>query len=285
VTDVNRGLNLGAFDQMTDQEAENFRSFYQANLGRRHRGFDFWLDEQRPDVLKRYRAYADDQAGGGRMDGGQTVTAGGFLVLYALTGYDIGIRYLTHIYQQHGLSRSQVLEVLAVAFLYNGPRGGETVADALEGFEWIEPEHPAVFPDGWAPDPDAFKSGIDYGVREVLPGEAEKMRSWYERTLGEVPRYVDFLLKYRPQLLKSWRNRYENILVELPKQVMPYTQLHWNVMRGFADGVRADVLLARAFGMSRDDVLRSIFSAQLNGGPEALTIVDQAAGDLLAEWP
>jgi hypothetical protein len=111
------------------------------------------------------------------------------------------------------------------------------------------------------------------------------MRDWYERTLGEVPRYVGFLLKHRRQLLKSWRNRYENILVELPKQIMPYTQLHSNVMRGFGHGIRENILFGRAFGMTKDQVFTSIFSAMLNAGPEALNIVDSHAGDILAaEW-
>jgi hypothetical protein len=286
MAEMNRGINLSALDTMTEEEAQQFRSFYKKNLGVSHPGFDFWIDEDRPDVLKRYRAYAEDQTRTGSLDLGKVTIVGGFLPFYALSGYREGIRFITHMYQKLGLSRSQVLEVQAVAFLYNGPRGSETVAEALDGYNWIEPEEPAKFHDNWGPDPAAFKSGIDYTVREILPGEAEKMRRWYELTLGEVPRYVDFLLRYRPQLLKSWRNRYENILVELPKQVMPYTQLHWNVMRGFGDGIRENILLARAFGMTKDQVFTSIFSSMLNAGPEALNIVDEYADDVLgADWP
>ena len=87
------------------------------------------------------------------------------------------------------------------------------------------------------------------------------------------------------RLLKSWRNRYENILFELPKQVMPYSQLHFNVMRGWADGIRESVLLARAFGMTKEQVYEPLFSPMVNTGPEAYTIVSQAAGDVLAaDW-
>jgi hypothetical protein len=203
-----------------------------------------------------------------------------------MSGYTAGIRYLVHMHQSMGFTKAQILEGLAVAFLYNGPRGSQTVAEALDGYEWIEPETPAVFFDGWAPDPDAFKTGMDFTTREVLDGELDLLDRWYLRTIGEIPPYVGFLRRHRPQLLKSWRNRYENILFELPKQVMPYSQLHFNVMRGWADGIRESVLLARAFGMTKEQVYEPLFSPMVNTGPEAYNIVQQAAGDVLAaDWP
>jgi hypothetical protein len=124
---------------------------------------------------------------------------------------------------------------------------------------------------------------MDFSTREVLDGEMELLEAWYLRTIGEIPPYVPFMREHRPRLLKSWRNRYENILVELPKQVMPYTQLHFNVMRGWGDGIRESVLLAKAFGMTKEQVYEPLFSPMINTGPEAYTIVSQAAGDVLAE--
>jgi hypothetical protein len=282
VADVNRGLDLADMDSMTGEEDENYRSFNETKLGVTHRGLTFWLDVDRPDVLKRYRAYADDQTPGG-LESVRKAGAFSFFQFYALSGYSVGIRYLVHMYQTMGFSRSQILEGLAVAFLHNGPRGSETVADALEGYEWIEPAEPVVFFDGWAPDPDAFKSGLDFSTREVLDGEMDRVEDWYQRTLGEIPEYVGFLRLHRPRMLKSFRNRYENILVELPKQVMPYSLLHYNVIRGFADGIRENVLLARAFGMTKEQTYEPLFSPMLNAGPEAMSIVSRAAGDILAE--
>ena len=101
---------------------------------------------------------------------------------------------------------------------------------------WLDVGRPAVFFDGWAADPGALRTGMDFSAREVLDGEMDLLDEWYLRTIGEIPPYVGFLRQHRPRLLKSWRNRYENILVELPKQVMPYTQLHFNVMCGWGDG-------------------------------------------------
>ena len=48
-----------------------------------------------------------------------------------------------------------------MAFLVCGPLGMDTISRALEGFEWITPDHPAPYPEGWAADPAAFSSGLD----------------------------------------------------------------------------------------------------------------------------
>ena len=131
------------------------------------------------------------------------------------------------------------------------------------------------------------KLGDQLAAMQQSQAEMELLEDWYLRTIGEIPAYVGFLRQHRPRLLKSWRNRYENILFELPKQVMPYSQLHFNVMRGWADGIRESVLLARAFGLTKEQVYEPLFSPMINTGPEAYSIVSQAAGDVLAadDWP
>src|SRR5580698_625890 len=65
MADMNRGLDLSVFETTTDSESAQFRSFYAEKLGTPHRGLNFWLDVDRPDLLKRYRAYADDGTPGG----------------------------------------------------------------------------------------------------------------------------------------------------------------------------------------------------------------------------
>lgn len=283
MTELNRGLDLSNLDDISETEAAAFRAFYEQSIGVVHKGFDFWINEDRPDVLKKYRNYADLPAPGAMEDGNPEFCGFGFLQYYALSGYDVGVRYLVWIYQQMGMTKSGVLEGLALAFLHAGPRGMETMAIALEDFPWIEPERGLVFPAGWAPDPAAFHTGVDLSTRQVLPGEMERLISWYRDVLGEVPRYVTMMARHRPDILKAWRNRYESILVELPKQVMPYSLLHYNVIRGSAAGIRENVLLCRAFGVSKGHTLQAIFSAMLNGGPETIDLVEEAAGDVLAE--
>lgn len=173
---------------------------------------------------------------------------------------------------------------MAIGFIHMGPRGMETVAEALEDYEWTMPDEPARFPDGWAHDPNAFRSGLDFSTREMAPAEAESLRAWYTRTLGEVPQYVAYLLKYRPEALKAFRARYETAIATLPKQVMPYTMLHWNVIRGFGDGIRENILLARGFGMTKAQTLRAIYSALVSAGVETVSLVDRVAGPVFDEW-
>ncbi len=59
----------------------------------------------------------------------------------------------------------------------------------------------------------------------------------------------------------------------------------YNVIRGFEDGVRENVLLAKGFGVAKQDVVEEINQALVNAGMEALDSVDRAAGDILERWP
>ncbi len=190
-----RGLDLTRVGATSDQEKAAFQRFYAKNLGRSHPGLDFWL-EPAPDVLKRYRAFATAMNPGG-LEGPKLFLGFAFLPSYALSGYTEGVRYIIRLWQEQRLTKAQVLEGLAIGFIHIGPRGMETVVDALEGYEWLSPTEPAKFPDGWTHDPDAFRSGLDFSRAELMPTEAESLRGWYLRTLGEVPRYVTFLLRYR----------------------------------------------------------------------------------------
>lgn len=277
-----RGLDLSRVGATTEQEKESFKKFYASNLGRSHPGLDFWLDTS-PDVLKRYRAFATAQVAGA-LEGNRAFPGFAFLEYYALLGYTEGVRYIVRLWQEQRLNRDQVLEGLAIGFLHMGPRGMETVAEALDGYEWMTPPEPPSFPEGWAPDPDAFRSGMDFSTAELSGPELDALRAWYVRWLGEVPRYVGHLAKYRPEALKAFRARYETCVETLPKQVMPYTLLHYNVSRGFGDGIRENVLLARGFGMTKEQALRAVYSASMNAGVETIGLLDRVAGPVFAEW-
>jgi hypothetical protein len=277
-----RGLDLSRVDVVSEEELRENRDFYTKTLGHTHSGLDFWLDNG-VETLKRYRAFSD-AATPGNYESGRRLFVFGFLPYYALIGYDVGVRYLIHTRQTLGMTREHILEGVAMAFLVVGPAGMETIARALKDYQWLEPEQPAAFPEGWAPDPDAFRSGLDFTTSEMLPGEPELLTAWYERTLGEVPRYVRMLLRDRPDMLKTIRGRYEHCLRVLPKQMMPTTMLHYEVIRGFDDGIRENLLLARAFGVTKDIVLNVIGSATINGGTAGLSIIERAGGDVLAAW-
>jgi hypothetical protein len=266
---------------VTEAEKQAFNAAYNRTLGRPHVGLNFWF-ENGPDVLKRYRAFAE--AGTGSPFTDKRVEGFDFLEPYSLTGYAEGVRYCVHMWQNQGLTKSQVLEWIAIGFLHAGPRGMETIAEALADYPWIEPEEPPRFPDGWEPDPAAFASGLDFSTANLTADELDSLRAWYTRWLGEVPRYVEFMAVTRPELLKAYRNRFEHCVRELPKQVMPATLLHYNVIRGSADGIRENVLLCRGFGMTKAQTLRPICSALLNGGMEAASIVATSSDDVFAAW-
>jgi hypothetical protein len=117
-----------------------------------------------------------------------------------------------------------------------------------------------------------------------LTGEVELMRDWYARTISEVPPYVELLLEVRPELLKAYRDRYENLLRELPTEFIPSSLLHYDVIRGFGEGIRENVLLLRALGVSRQLVVSIAGSASLNGGMAGFSILANAAGDVLRDW-
>jgi hypothetical protein len=281
VTD-SRGLELGDMENVSGQEVSAFANFYNSVLGHRHIGLDLWLDS-RPDVLKRYRQYSDT-ATPRTFEDDHRITGAGFTTFYAVVGYDVGVRYAVRMMQVAGLNRSQVYENLAICFLVGGPRGMETIALALRDYEWLEPTRPATFPDGWAHRPEFLRSGLDFSTREVLDGEMELLEDWYLRTIGEVPAYVELLLELRPSLLKAYRDRYENLLHELPTEFIPASLLHYDVIRGFGEGIRENVLLLRALGVSRDQVVNIAGSASLNGGMAGFSIMAKAAGDVLRDW-
>jgi hypothetical protein len=159
----------------------------------------------------------------------------------------------------------------------------ETVARALDGYAWLTPDQPAQFPDGWAPDPAAFTAGLDFSEPRMSPAELRAVQDWYQTTLGEIPSHVKFLAAHRPDLLKAYRQRFETCVRELPKQIVPTTLLHYNVIRGFASGIRDNILLARAFGVSKHLVLNTIGSASLTG-VEAFDLVHDATADIFATW-
>jgi hypothetical protein len=277
-----RGLELGDMENVSGPEVSAFADFYNTVLGHRHIGLDLWLDT-RPDVLKRYRQYSDT-ATPRTFEDDHRITGAGFTTFYAVVGYDVGVRYAVRMMQVAGLTRSQVYENLAVCFLVGGPRGMETIALALKDYQWLEPGRPATFPDGWAHRPEFLRSGLDFSTRSVSAAEAELMRTWYMRTLGEVPPYVELLLELRPELLKAYRNRYENLLRELPTEFIPASLLHYDVIRGFGEGIRENVLLLRALGVGRELVVNIAGSASLNGGMAGFSVLANAAGDVLRNW-
>ena len=275
------GLDLSNLDGVTPEERDAFHTFYETRFGHRHRGLEFLL-ENRVDVLKRFRQYV--RVGYDSPSAVDRPYSFGFLAYYALLGYDVGVRYQVRTRQLQGMTKSQCLDGIAIASLEIGPLGMETVAIALDDYQWLAPVQSLAVPVEWDPSHKAFDSGLDYSSPNLSATEFEKVQRWYLQWLGELPPYVDFLGRHLPNVLKSYRNRFENCVHELPKQAVPYTLLHFNVLRGCSGGVRENVLLAKGFGMTKEQTLRAIASGMEYGSVNNVNLVQEVAGDVLDAW-
>jgi hypothetical protein len=279
------GLDVSRPDDMTAAEIEAYRSEYTGSNKGLLDSFEFWL-EFRPDVLKRHKARTRHYSSAVEPSH-PLVGLLGAIHQYTIMAFKEGIAYEIRLAQTNGALRTDILDTLSVAFIHSGHRGMYAAAD-YAGYlrEYADPVPTAEsrFPAGWSFDPHAFDSGMDYSTREASQEDMNRVQEWYERTLGEVPRYVRFLTRNRPGLLKAYRDRYEHAIRDsLPKQMLPWLLLNANVVRGFHEGIRENVLLGRALGMTREQLLDAICYGVLHAGANALGIVDEAAGNLLAE--
>jgi hypothetical protein len=183
-----------------------------------------------------------------------------------------------------GSSQAAQLATLAVAFLHAGPRGMRYVATSAQEYlrTYVDPDPLGAWPEGWDVDPDAFASGLDFSNPDLQPGELELLSDWYRNVSGEVPSFVPFLGKHRPHVLKAYRHRFEYAIKDaMPKQMMPYLQLHWNVARGNGPGIREAVLMGRGFGMTDEQLNDAIVWAMLYGGSASVSVAADATEDIL----
>jgi len=279
------GLNLDEPEVTTQEEIDEFRRVSAGQLGVQQDGLDYWLDVK-PEVLKRYRLWADTLRVRQPDESPNKYSATGVAIMYvySMTGFEQGLKYGL-LGANRMLTKDQVLEQVALVFRYAGPRGMATMGKAASEYEWREPTHPAEWPTGWGPDPDAFKSGASFKSREASADDIRKILDWYDRWLGEIPRHVSLLARTSPDTLKSYRARYENTLRLLPKQTEPWGLLQINIQRGFGAGIREGMLLGRAFGISKPQIIEALNWGTFYGGNESLALVDEVAGDVLDSWP
>lgn len=276
---VHRGLDLSRPTELTAEEADAFRGHYATQFGHSLDGLNWWLDAN-PEVLKRYRLYCSLS-----LPVVPAMTGNGTLTFYALQGYITGVRYVLHSWKARGVNRAQANEMLAMAFVHCGPRGMEAIAEAHKGIVFDEAvDVPAPIPDGWAADIDAFRSGMDFSTVETSADDTARLYDWYLRTIGEIPPYVRFMVAHRPRLIKTHRARVENMLYVLPKQMWPTTMLYYHVMTRLAEGIRENVLLCKAWGVSRQDTLDTIGNALVYGQMEAASMIQREAGDIFDGW-
>jgi len=276
------GLDVMTPDVTTQEEIDAYRAEYLGSNKGLLDSFEFWL-EFRPDVLKRHKARTRHFRTAKEADR-PLVQILAAVHAYTISAFADGVAYEIRLAQTLGASRTDILDTLSVAWIHSGHRGMYAAA-AYAGYlrDYDDPPPSSPWPEGWSFDPLAFDSGMDHTTREATQEDMDRLQDWYRTTLGEIPPYVGFLAANRPALLKAYRDRYEHAIRDsLPSQMLPYLMLCHNVGRGFRDGIRENVLLGRALGMTREQLLDAICFAVLDGGIEVLDHVEAAAGDVLA---
>ena len=246
------------------------------------------LVEHRPDVMKHHRFVAQSKHDSQHF--GPIVTVLLFTHLYTIVANEEGILYEIIAARKAGATKAEVLDVIAFAYLHGGTNGLNAVGKLSDQYlrDWTSEGRELAsspWPAHWAPDPDAFRSGI-----EQAPGfsasDLSKLEAWYRSVGSELPAYVRLLAKHRPQVLKEYRRLQEAAVGRaLPKQMVPLMLLHLSVVRANLGGIRFAAKQAQAFGVTRDEFLDTVCWSMSYSGELGL----QAVGDLLSEivdsWP
>jgi hypothetical protein len=209
---------------------------------------------------------------------------------YLMLGWETGILNEFITLHRNGMAMEQTMELVMFSQLYAGMRGlghvFRAVGETLPAYgPPVEPLAP--FPPGWAADPEAFRCGLDMSTRDMLPADVAALTSWYEHTIGYLPRSVSFGLKHHPGFVKVNRAKWEVAIKTLPKQLAPYLLLRHHAITGSTDGLREAALLAKAWGVSKKYVEHSLACAAMYfTGIEGFYAASEALDDILdqPEW-
>jgi hypothetical protein len=208
------------------------------------------------------------------------------LPMYILYGWETGIYNEFRHLHFRGLTKAQLMELVMFAQLQAGMRGLQLVYNSVSRLlvDLTDNPEPAPFPKGWAPDPEAFKAGLDLSTRALTAQDRERITTWYERTIGYVPGSVQFAMTYHPEMYKWHRARWEIIFQTLPKQTAPYVMLRQHMLTGNKEALREAVLLGKAWGITKEWTVHGLMVSAFYTGFEALHIVHQAVGEILESW-
>jgi hypothetical protein len=242
--------------------------------------------DYRPEFAKLHRR--GSRSLGHDLKGASLLDSLGHLFVYIHVAWDTGILNTVHSCRRQGITRAQLLDVFMAGQLTGGPRGAEHIYRAVWMMlrDYKDRAEPAEFPDGWAADDAAFRCGLDLSTPELTDADYRGLCDWYVQTIGEVPRAVEFAAHYHPRFLKNYRAKWEGALRGgLPKQMLPYMTLRYCTVMGLREGIRENVLLARAWGVQREYVVHAVMSAAyyMNGLP-AVSVATEAVGDILDAW-
>lgn len=279
---LDRGLNLAEPDVTTVQEVDAWRQHDREYRGYPLPTYDLLMELGRPDAVKRWFG----QIPHFHSKEGVFHSSLLFVHLYAITGFVEGTIYEIDNAESRGHSRAEVAECLALAFLHApSAHGFFAMQDAIRARmqAYRDPVTPMKYPDGWASDPEFFEAGLDYSSPECSAMEVKLVEEWYARVTGEVPGWVSLLGRHKPELMKTYRNRFEHTVRVLPKQMMPWLLLSWEAERGYATGIRDGLLLCRGFGVTKAQAIEVISRSMLYGGHGSMSNAYAAAPDVLED--
>src|SRR5260370_2456425 len=205
------------------------------------------------------------------------------LPMYILYGWETGIYNEFRHLHFRGLTKAQLMELVMFAQLQAGMRGLQLVYNSVSRLLVDLPDNAeaASFPRGWAPDPEAFKPGLDFSSRELTTTYRHPVTSWYERTVGYIPNSVRFAMTYHPEMYKWHRARWEVIFQKLPEQTAPYVMIRQHMLTNNRDALREAVALGKAWGITREWMALGFATTAYYTGFEALHTAYDTVHDIL----
>jgi hypothetical protein len=229
------------------------------------------MADYQPDFLKLHRwsssvfqTLPSQRGPGGKSDRVNTLPNSVVLLhSYIMTGWETGIRNQLRVLRSWEFTRAQFMEVILYARLAAGMRGLGHVYHAVGDMlpDYSDGDGSTRWPDGWAADPAAFKSGLDLTTQDLTPSDEANLTAWYEKNVGYLPDSIKFGIQCDPQLLKVHRAMWETAIKTLPKQIVPYLMIRDSMLANDRDALREAALLGKSWGLTSDWLVRGVSHA------------------------
>lgn len=245
----------------------------------------FWMKHGEED-FKRYRRLLEASFVSGMPS--ENVSFLLFLHSYVVAGYEPGVLYEVIGCHKTGISKQQMIDAIALAFVHAGPMGMNGIARGTDEYldKWTKdlPFDGQVWPTGWNIDGRCFQSGLDFSKAGMTAAEVESLRAWYVTHQGEVPGYVTFLAKWNPEALKAFRSRYEGAVNTLPRQLIPLMMFHTAAMQRAPAAMRRFAFQARHYGVKRSEMIELVTFLLMYTGDLSSDIMTDAIMELMDRW-
>jgi alkylhydroperoxidase/carboxymuconolactone decarboxylase family protein YurZ len=138
--------------------------------------------------------------------------------------------------------------------------------------------------------PPGFDTSLDFSnLNEISPDEARSLKEWYETAHGDgvtdLTPFVGFLLENGPSHLKLYRAYAQSLheVGNLPQVIVPLLFLHYYMSIGNSPGVLYEVVAARQWGATKQEVLETIGFTFVESGPFGGNTAS-GSSDYLASW-